>query len=681
MELPIDHFRLLGVSPTTDAQAALQMLQLRLDRVPREGYSLETLDARAELLRNSADLLSDQERRQRYESDLTALGSGGAVIPALDIPSALEVGGLVLLLEAGQPLECFELASRALQPPRAPALGSSRESDLTLVAAQAVRAGADELQSQRRFEAAAQLLLQGQQLLQRTGQLPQQRQQLSDAVAAMAPYRVLDLLSRPLTATAERGEGLRLLAELVSQRGGLDGPGDQHLSRDEFQTFFKQIRSFLTVQEQVDLFTGWAGGSPLADFLATTALTASGFVQRKPERIAAALARLEASNQRGTETLKAALQLLLGQVDLAQQSFQSGASPELLSWAAQQSTDSLAQLCAYCSDWLARDVLPGYRDLEADADLDAYFADRDVQAFIEAKDPSASAAEAPTPVASSNPFEGLFSSLGLQGSEAASAAGALQSPPPEALFDDDELAELDASEDDDSVGFVPPWSNWQLPSWRLPAWNLPALNLPALSLPAWCLPQWPQARWKQAAAVALGAGVLAGAGAITVRQSWRAPQPLVVQPAAVPAQPAAPAAPVAPEQELPLTAAEPSDGQLKALLEAWLAAKAAVLAGRDSSLPLADLARQSQVQRLEAERSGDAARGETQRIEASVSSFEVLERSPNRIAARVSLAYSDSRQSSTGATLARTDATTLVNRYVFARDGGTWRLVAFSRSS
>lgn len=661
MELPIDHFRLLGVSPTTDAQAALQMLQLRLDRVPSDGYSLETLDARAELLRNSADLLSDLARRQRYESDLTALGSGGAVIPALDVPSSLEVGGLLLLLEAGQPLECFELASRALQPPRAPALGSSRESDLTLIAAQAVLAGADELQSQRRFEAAAQLLQQGQQLLQRTGQLPQQRQQLSDAVAAMAPYRVLDLLSRPLTATAERAEGLRLLAELVSKRGGLDGHGDQQLSRDEFQTFFKQIRSFLTVQEQVDLFTSWADGSPLADFLATTALTASGFVQRKPERIAAALARLEASSQRGTETLKAALQLLLGQVELAQQSFQSGASPELLSWAAQQSSDPLAQLCAYCSDWLTRDVLPGYRDLEADADLDAYFADRDVQAFIEAKDPGAAAPEAPTSVASSNPFEGLFSSLGLQGSEAASADAVLQSPPPEALFDDDELAELDASAEDESVGFAPPWRTWQLP--------------------AWSLPQWPHERWKQAAAVALGAGVLAGAGALIVRQSWRAPQALVVQPAAVPAQPAAPAAPVAPAQELPLSAAEPSDGQLKALLEAWLAAKAAVLAGRDSTLPLADLARPSQVQRLEAERSSDAARGETQRVEATVSSFEVLERSPNRIAARVSLAYSDSRLSSTGATLARTDATTLVNRYVFARDGGTWRLVAFSRGS
>ena len=46
--------------------------------------------------------------------------------------------------------------------------------------------------------------------------------------------------------------------------------------------------AFLTVQEQVDLFSRWGdAGSAAADFLASMALTASGFAQRKPERIAA----------------------------------------------------------------------------------------------------------------------------------------------------------------------------------------------------------------------------------------------------------------------------------------------------------------------------------------------------------------------------------------------------------
>ena len=663
MELPIDHFRLLGVGPSADAQGALQMLQQRLDRVPADGYSLETLDARADLLRSSADLLSDSVRRARYEADLTALSSGGgSVIAALDVPSSLEVGGLVLLLEADQPLDCFELANRSLQPPRAPALGSSREADLTLVASMACLAGANELQEQRRYEAAAQLLLQGQQLLQRMGQLPHQRQQLSDALEALTPYRVLDLLSRPLTATAERGEGLQLLAALVERRGGLEGSADPRLDSAAFQSFFRQIRAFLTVQEQVDLFSGWAEGSAASDFLATTALTASGFAQRKPERIAAALARLEASSQTGTETLKASLLLLLGKVEQAQQCFAQGASPELLLWARQQGPDPLAQLCAYCRDWLQRDVLAGYRDLEADPDLDAYFADRDVQAYIEQHDPApkAPAAAAPTPGFAAA-FTGFDSEQGLQ------------TPPPEALDDEDDTWDWRNPEDpdnEDGNGREP----WRLPQLHWPTIRWPELHWPHLSWPD-SLPRRPLAM------AAVGGSVVVVLAALLIRQPWRRPEPIAIEPVAVKPAPPAPTPQAPPRVSLPLTAAEPSNTELKALLEAWLTAKAAVLAGGSSSMPLAELARDTQVDRLEAERNGDAARGESQKIEARVSGLDVLERTPSRIVIRASLNYSDTRLDSGGAVIDRTAPTNLSNRYVFARDGQIWRLVAFERAS
>jgi len=675
LELPIDHFRLLGVGPNADAQGALQMLQQRLDRVPTDGYSLETLDARAELLRSSADLLSDSVRRARYEADLTALSSGGgSVIAALDVPSSLEVGGLVLLLEAGQPLDCFELASRSLQPPRAPALGSSREADLTLVASLACLAGAGELQDQRRYEAAAQLLLQGQQLLQRMGQLPHQRQQLSDALEALTPYRVLDLLSRPLTATTERGEGLQLLGTLVERRGGLEGSADPRLSNDAFQAFFRQIRAFLTVQEQVDLFSGWAARSAAADFLATTALTASGFAQRKPERIADALARLEASPQTGTETLKASLLLLLGKVVQAQQCFAQGASPELLQWASQQGDDPLAQLCAYCRDWLQRDVLAGYRDLEVDPDLDAYFADRDVQAYIEQHDP-APKPPAPEPDAarSAAGFGGFASGLGLH----TPLHTPLQTPPPEALDNDDEDADAwaDSQVQDDDLDEQP--EPWRLPRLHWPALTWPTINWPHLHWPDL---HWPQALPRRQLALAAAAGgAVVVAVALLNRQPWRSPEPIAVQPPK-PARPVtAPEAP--PRVSLPLTTAAPTETEFRALLEAWLAAKAAVLAGGSSNLPLAELARDNLVERLEADRNGDAARGESQTVQARITGFDVLERSATRIVIRASLNYSDTRLGSGGAVIDRTPPTNLINRYVFARDGQTWRLVDFGRAS
>jgi hypothetical protein len=162
VELPIDHFRLLGVSPTTDGQTVLRTLQQRLDRAPDQGFTHDALQARAELLRASAELLSDDERRQTYERELTSIAdSDGASIAGLEIPPSREVGGLLLLMEAGQAHEAFEAASRGLQPPQAPALGSSREADLTLLAGLAAEAAALDYRNQRHYETAARTLQQG----------------------------------------------------------------------------------------------------------------------------------------------------------------------------------------------------------------------------------------------------------------------------------------------------------------------------------------------------------------------------------------------------------------------------------------------------------------------------------------------------------------------------------------
>jgi len=279
LDLPLDHFRLLGVNPATDAQTVLRTLQIRLDRPPEQGYTVETLQARADLLRASADLLSDPDRRQSYESDLTALlAAEEPLMPALEIPSSREVAGLLLLLEAGQPAEAFQLASRALQPPQAPALGSSREADLTLLAGEAALAACEEQSRERHYEQAARTLQQGLQLLQRMGQLPELRERMHAELESLTPFRVLDLLSRDPASGQERDEGLTLLDQLVQRRGGLEGERDAGFAAEDFQTFFKQIRSFLTVQEQLDLFQRWGReGSPAAAFLATIALTASGF--------------------------------------------------------------------------------------------------------------------------------------------------------------------------------------------------------------------------------------------------------------------------------------------------------------------------------------------------------------------------------------------------------------------
>ena len=666
MDLPIDHFRLLGVSPSTDAQGVLRTLQLRLDRVPHGDFSPETLQARAELLRASADVLSDAERRTAYEMELTRLADPGSTLqPALEIASARQVGGLLLLMEGGQPLEAFELASRCLQQNQAPMVGSAREADLSLLAGLSCLAAARELEEQRRFEAAARTLQQGLELLQRLGRRPELRETLHGQLERLTPYRVLDLLSRDLVASEERREGLALLDQLVQRRGGLEGDGDPHFSSADFQSFFHQIRAFLTVQEQVDLFSRWGdGGSEAADFLATIALTASGFAQRKPERIAEARDRLLRSEREGIEPLMANLHLLLGEADTARSSFERGASQELREWVASKSSDPLGQLCAYCSDWLVRDVLPGYRDLEAEPDLVAYFSDRDVVAYVEREDQrrgrtylSPSPSLQPAGAASFSDFEPL-SPLDplpplLGGDIGSRSTGFSPLPHPEGLEETDGEAEPDEE--------GPPGR------------------------------PWPPRRWLVAGAATLM--VLIG-GPWLLRQRQPAPTPGPSPPAPSTAPPsaarpsppsppaAAPQAPEAPSIEAgaptirPLTAITPDEAGIQRLLENWLAVKTAVLKGEPMPLGLDRIAREGPMALLARERRSDAARGQTQRIEVRITDLSLTERSPRRIVAVTRLRYSDRRLDADGKVVERTAPVELRNGYVFGRDGDSWRLAA-----
>ena len=712
MDLPLDHFRLLGVSPATDAQTVLRTLQLRLDRAPDQGYTVDTLQARADLLRASADLLSDGERRAAYEADLTALASAEEqLIPALEIPSSREVAGLLLLLEAGQALDAFTLAARALHPPQAPALGSGREADLTLLAGEAALAAAADYGQERHYEQAARTLQQGLQLLQRMGQLPELRERIHGELEALAPFRVLDLLSRDPSASQEREEGLALLEQLVERRGGLEGNADQDFAAEDFQTFFKQIRTFLTVQEQLDLFDRWGRqGSPAAEFLATIALTASGFAQRKPERIAAARERLRGSGREGIEPLLANLDLLLGDVEGATQRFADRAGTDLQHWAARQSSDPLAQVCAWCRDWLGRDVLPGYRDVDADPDLEAYFSDRDVLAWVEREDRRSGRSVPPSSGASAAAAglgwaEDSWAGLTVSASPTSSPLENAQDP-----FGFSGLPSTGAPPNDGSGAARPRGRQGRLAA-RGEGESAPSINLELGNLNTAAL-----ARGPVLAAVA-GLGVLLMLGSWLLRS--RAPQPAqrpaapltlppdptgspaagptapprpgsgsgsgsgpstspsATAPAATTPQPAAGSGTATPPlSSTALTAADPSETQLKTLLERWLQAKTAVLAGGQPPGDLDRLARGGPVERLKQERARDRALGRTQAIQVQVESLTVKERSPQRIAVEASLRYSDSSRDASGKEVARTRSTNLRNVYVFGRDGDTWRLAA-----
>jgi hypothetical protein len=90
------------------------------------------------------------------------------------------------------------------------------------------------------------------------------------------------------------------------------------------------------------------------------------------------------------------------------------------------------------------------------------------------------------------------------------------------------------------------------------------------------------------------------------------------------------------------------------------------------------MARGNEVSRLEAERRDDQAQQQSQRIDASIRNFTLESSSPNRIAAIVTLSYTDQRLDAGGNPVGKpTRLEGLRNRYVFGRDGERWRLVSY----
>ena len=644
LDLPIDHFRLLGVSPSAEPEAILRRLETRCDSPPDQGFTHEALLQRADLLRRSADLLTDPADRAEYEAALLRLNEShpnGTV--GLDLPSSSEVAGLILLWEAHGSIEAFQLARQGLQPPQAPALGSGREADLTLLAALACRDAALEEQEQRRYESAAQLLIDGIQLQQRMGKLPDQQRLLEDALQELTPFRILDLLSRDLGDQDSHQKGLTLLDELVVARGGLeavdvddDQPGS--LSQEDFESFFQQIRRFLTVQEQIDLFSRWfEGGAADAGFLTVLALTAAGFSRRKPEFLEQARERMQtlANADLDPMPLLGCLDLLLGNVKDAERHFAVLRDPDLQAWFLNHPGDRLAAQCEYCRAWLERDVLPGYRDVDASiADLDAWFADRDVQGFVDRLDRKASR------------------QIGAE--EMALAWATAGDASIESTRDLDE-----SIPDAESEGPDAPPPLWQQ-SWVRPA----------------------------AAALAL-VGIALGGIALVRRNLDSAPAMLntASEPAEVeePADVDAPALPLADEPvaslkpELqpsapsePLVSDAPTEAELQALVQGWLDAKALTLSGQPADLSV--VARDPLVKRVETERAADVAAGRSKSIDASITSIEVVDRKPQRIELLAQVAYSDRLQAADGTVIDETAPTDFSVTYVLGRDGTQWRL-------
>ncbi|TAN97571.1 MAG: DUF4101 domain-containing protein [Phormidium sp. SL48-SHIP] len=433
MLIPLDYYRILGLPIQATAEQIQQSYRDRSRQLPRREYSEAAIEGRKQLIDEAYSVLADAESRARYDSlflsktydesdladdadDSDHLDSASEELsvspqgdrngmtpiapprisqsPSLEIETHQLVGALAILLELGE----YDRVLTLGRPHLSQRTSDSRvagetvfRSDIALTVAVAYLEMGREQWQQRQYENAASSLEAGQALLLREGLFPQVRGEMQNDLQKLRPYRILELLALPLDEETLRQRGLELLREMLQERGGVDGTGDDGsgLDVDDFLRFIQQLRQYTTAAEQQLLFELEARRpSAVATYLAVYALIGRGFAQRQPGLIyRAKLLLVQLGRRQDVHLEQAVCALLLGQTEQASRALELSQEDEPIRFIqehSQGSPDLLPGLCLYGERWLQDEVFPHFRDLTSlTASLKDYFADPRVQTHLE----------------------------------------------------------------------------------------------------------------------------------------------------------------------------------------------------------------------------------------------------------------------------------------------------------
>jgi hypothetical protein len=431
VRIPLDYYRIIGLPLQSTADQIEQAYQDRLRQTPHSEYTQGTLDARQELLDWAYQVLSDPEQRSEYDANyllttydiddieaeetitLPHLESAEeAVITGFDTPK-LEVetpqqlvGALSLLYELGEYQRVRSLGEWLLANPdqalmnQEQGLPAAMEKDLILTVALSCWELGRELWRQEQYEAAAEAVARGKEILVDWDFFPELRQEMTSELNKLSPYRIFELLSQRDFDEKAVAKGITLLQDMFIQRGGIDGeiPDESGLNVDEFLHFVQQIREYLTAQEQEELFAKEAQRSSVATYLAACAGIARGFAYLEPHYIRKGkqfLQRLEQEHERKGNRADVYLEesicaLLLGETEtalyLVEKSQETEAIAQIQAYAAEagETPDLLLGLCHYAEEWLESVLFPKFLDLaDQPAALKDYFASEWVQQTLE----------------------------------------------------------------------------------------------------------------------------------------------------------------------------------------------------------------------------------------------------------------------------------------------------------
>lgn len=395
-----------------------QLHQAHADRslqLPRLEYSEVAIAARKSLLDLAYEVLSDPQKKAEYDLQFLELPPEEAkvdvedeasspktddskIVPApnppwLDIPGERFIGALLIFQELGAYDRVIEFGYPFLNSLERQGTETLKalKSDVLLTLALANLEVSREQWQKGEYENAAASGIRGLALLEPEKLFFSVRDEISTELYKLRPYRILELVSLSEERAEERRKGLTLLQEMLQERGGIDGKGDDRsgLDIDDCLRFIQQIRVYLTAQEQQELFEVEAKRpSAVAKYLAIYALIARGFAHKQPELIVRATILLEELSKRQDVHLEqAACYLLLGQTEKASLALEGSHEEEAIEFIRQQSQgepDLLRGLCAYEERWLQTEVFSYFRDLkDQKVSLKDYFADSEVQTYLE----------------------------------------------------------------------------------------------------------------------------------------------------------------------------------------------------------------------------------------------------------------------------------------------------------
>jgi len=422
VRIPLDYYRILGLP----IQATVEQLEMahrdRTMQLPRREYSEIAIDSRKQLLYRAYGVLSDSDQRRTYDANLDAAlaapdpkidGTTSAKAvekhhsPSIEISEEQLVGALLILLELGEYELVLQLGrpylSSKISAEKDPTLreksGASQleRSDTVLTIAHACLELGREQWQQGNYTTAAEYLETGQNLLLSEGLFPTVRGEITADIYKLRPYRILELLAQSEEKTSStvptaRRQGVQMLRDMLEERGGIDGMGDDGsgLGIDDFLRFVQQLRGYMTSEEQQTLFESEAlRPSAVATYLAVYALLARGFAQHKPALINRAKRMLmRLGNRQDVHLEQAVCALLLGQTSEASRALELSQEYEQIAFIREHSQgapDLLPGLCLYGENWLYEEVFTHFQDLQKGCTtLKDYFADKQVQSYLEA---------------------------------------------------------------------------------------------------------------------------------------------------------------------------------------------------------------------------------------------------------------------------------------------------------